>query len=140
MAGLYSHLTLQQNLIVVPTAALCIQVHPGAASGMDLPTLREAAERLAKSVPGLHGVSFTEGEDKGSYINIVFSVESTAIAWEHIRTNLLDSTQFGATLRNSCLVVGTGEHGWNDYVLFHHYKRPQAGTLSSEASQETPSK
>lgn len=62
------------------------------------------------------------GEDDGRYENIMFDVESP----EHVMLKLaavFDSPMVGRAARSSCIVTCQGEHGWDDYLLLHHYDR-----------------
>ncbi len=100
---------------------LCLQVHPSRAPELELDLLRTAAEALARSTPGFRGIDFAEGEDDGTYLNIVFAVSNPAQAWHQIEAGLFGSLQFGAALRASSMAMCTGADGWNDYLLLYHY-------------------
>jgi len=112
---------------------LCVQVHQRRAPELELGPLRTAAETLAKSTPGIRGIGFTEGEDDGTYLNIVFAAEDPAEAWHHVEAALLGSPQFGAALRTSSIAMCTGTDGWNDYMLLYHYDPQVAQDSPGEA-------
>jgi predicted RNA binding protein with dsRBD fold (UPF0201 family) len=64
------------------------------------------------------------GEDKGRYENIMFDAASPDEALLKIRT-VLRSATVGNAARSSCIVTCEGEHGWDHYLLLHHYDRTQ---------------
>ena len=61
------------------------------------------------------------GEDDGRYENFTFDVESPQQAMSKVRT-VLDAPGIGPAARASCIVTCEGEHGWDDYLLLHHYE------------------
>ena len=69
----------------------------------------------------MRGFSAKRGDDDGAYLNIVFAVEHVANAWKLLRPKLFDSTEFGESLKVASLTMCTGEDGWNDYLLLHHF-------------------
>jgi hypothetical protein len=62
------------------------------------------------------------GEDDGRYEDFVFEVGSPQDALSKLRV-VLDSFEVGRAARASCIVTCQGEHGWDDYLLLHHYDR-----------------
>jgi hypothetical protein len=100
---------------------LCLQVHSARAPGLNVTELKEAADLLARSVPGVLGIGFTEGEDDGAYLNIVFAAREPQRSWPPIREGLLESAAFGLQLKAASIAMCTGTEGWDDYLLLYHY-------------------
>jgi hypothetical protein len=100
---------------------LCLQVHPARAPRLNVTQLKLAADSLARSVPGVRGIGFTEGEDDGSYLNIVFATREPQRSWPTIREGLLESAAFGPQLKAASMAMCTGTEGWDDYLLLYHY-------------------
>jgi hypothetical protein len=112
---------------------LCLQVHPARAPGLNVDALKEAADLLSMSIQGIHGIEFSEGEDDGEYLNMVFTARTPMRSWHFIRQGLLESTAFGPFLKAASMVVCTGTHGWNDYLLLYHYDPSIPCSAASEA-------
>jgi len=60
------------------------------------------------------------GDDAGPYINLSFVGTDHVAAWSRLRA-LYDASQIGRQLALSTIVVCEGEHGWDDYLLLHHF-------------------
>jgi hypothetical protein len=111
---------------------ICIQVYPTRAPELDVASLKVACEVLARAITGVRGIGFSEGDDGGTYLNIVFAAEEPAATWRRMRPQLLESSVFATNLLASCMVVCTGLDGWNDYLLLYHYD-PTVAIDASEA-------
>lgn len=104
-----------------PLGQICLQVHPGRAPGLDVARLAEACEVVARRTPGIRGFGVSEGEDEGAYVNLVFAAEDPSQAWPPLWAALRALAEFGALLPPCCLAMCTGEQGWDDYRLLHHF-------------------
>jgi hypothetical protein len=100
---------------------ICVQVHPARAPGLSTTALKAAAELLARSAEDVRGIEFSEGEDDGAYLNILFASLNPQRSWPTIQVGLLESPIFGPQLKASAMAVCTGADGWNDYLLLYHY-------------------
>jgi len=100
---------------------VCIQVHPARAPELNVSRLSEECEVIAKQTEGIRGIGITEGEDQGPYLNIVFAAENPIDAWHKVKAVLLESTEFGTSLKASCMCMCTGKNGWDDYLLLYHF-------------------
>jgi hypothetical protein len=78
---------------------------------------------LALSTQGVRGIGFTDGDDNGPFLNVVFAAEEPIEVWRTLRASLLESQDFGAALAASSMVMCTGREGWDDYLLLHHFDR-----------------
>ena len=100
---------------------ICVQVHPGRAPELDLGRLVAACETLARCIKGCRGFGRSQGEDEGAYVNLVFAMERPADSWPQLRDVLLESTEFGSALKQSCMCLCMGANGWSDYLLLYHF-------------------
>ncbi|MEM1228795.1 MAG: hypothetical protein AAGJ40_24180 [Planctomycetota bacterium] len=65
--------------------------------------------------------SVTTGEDDGRYIDILIKSDSPSETWARI-TDLFLGTDFLSTeIRISSIVTATGDAGWDNYLLLHHF-------------------
>lgn len=87
----------------------------------DRVTADEAGVRQALR-EALVGAEVDIGEEDGRYENLSFEAASPEDALFKVRV-VFDSPQFGRAARASCIVTCQGEHGWDDYLLLHHYDR-----------------
>ena len=105
---------------------LCIQVQVGRAPGLGTPALESFVDGIARSATGARGINVVRGEDDGDYLNFNLAVERGVPVWTtSFRATLLEHAEFGSLLRSACIVVRTGEHGWDDYKLLYHYDLSQ---------------
>lgn len=100
---------------------VCVQIHPVRDPELDTNQLKSACEFIAKNIPGIRGVGFSEGEDAGPYLNIIFAVVEPAQSWHQIRLALIESSEFGGSLKKCCMCMCTGQNGWDDYLLLYHF-------------------
>jgi hypothetical protein len=66
-------------------------------------------------------VQVTEGLDNGPYINATYSTPDLASLWGAVREELLGHAVHGPALKRSVIIVCTGDSGWDDYLLLHHF-------------------
>jgi len=72
-------------------------------------------ERLASRV------QVTEGIDDGPYINTTYSTSDLVSLWVAVRERALEHATLGPALRRSVIITCTGDSGWDDYRLLHHF-------------------
>lgn len=100
---------------------LSIQFQPQRAPGLDpaavvgLLKLVGSDERLASRV------QVTEGIDDGPYINATYSTSDLVSLWVAVRERALENDALGPALRRSVIITCTGDNGWDDYRLLHHF-------------------
>ena len=71
--------------------------------------------RAARSCSAADDVQMRRGTDAGRpFVNVTFETTNARTLWKWLRENLGDL--FGAAI-----VSCQGEHGWEDYLLLHHY-------------------
>ncbi len=66
-------------------------------------------------------ISFETGDDDGRYVNLFLTTSDRAETWNRIRSQMIETELSGGELRNAMIVTMTGEEGWDDYLLLHHF-------------------
>jgi hypothetical protein len=100
---------------------LHIQVQPGLAESLDMVRLRREFQAIATDNPLVSGHRFRNGNDDGDYYNFDFDTPRPAALWEQIRAAVYDASAFGQSVHHSSMAICTGIHGWEDYLLIHHW-------------------
>ncbi len=95
--------------------SVCVQFQP------DRVTRDEARVRQALH-DGLPGTQVEVEEDHVRCENFMFEAASPDNALSKVQV-VLDSPEVGLAARSSCIVTCQGDHGWDDYLLLHHYDR-----------------
>ena len=70
-------------------------------------------------------VSYDVGNDDGRFVNLFVTTSDRAMTWERIRAYLIDSELPGGEMRDAMIVTMTGDQGWDDYLLLHHFDRSE---------------
>ncbi len=73
----------------------------------------------------MRSITFETGDDNGRYVNLFIDSDDAADAWSLIRTSLLSDRLIGVEMRRASIVTMTGQHGWDDYLLLHHFDQTQ---------------
>jgi hypothetical protein len=99
--------------------ALHIHLQPERSPELDV----TAAITLLRLVGELAGTraQVTEGVDGERYINLDFAPEDTAGLWASVREELRNVPG----LADAAIVCCEGEHGWDDYLLLHHFDKTE---------------
>jgi hypothetical protein len=63
------------------------------------------------------GVRVSEGVDNGPYLNVDFKADDLSGLWASVREEL----RAVPGLAGAAIVICQGEHGWDDYLLLHHF-------------------
>ena len=92
---------------------VCIQFQPDRAKA------HEAQVRNALH-DALPFAKVTVGKEEGRYENFLFHAVSPEAAIAALRA-VLDSAEIGLAARSSCIVTCQGKHGWDDFLLLHHF-------------------
>ncbi len=64
---------------------------------------------------------FEHGNDNGPYCNVRVKAVSIGETWNQIN----DAINLVPGLRDAAIAVCQGKHGWDDYLLLHHYDRSE---------------
>jgi hypothetical protein len=100
---------------------LHIQVQPGLADSLDTIRLRREFQAIATDNPLVTGHRSRNGTEDGEYYNFDFDTSSPSELWIQIQSMIYDASEFGQSVRNSSMAICTGQHGWEDYLLIHHW-------------------
>lgn len=100
---------------------LHIQVQPGLVESLDVVGLRRAFQDLAADNPIVSGHRFRNGKDNGDYYNFDFDTPRPAELWDQIRSRVFSNAEFTDTFQRASMAICTGNHGWDDYLLIHHW-------------------
>ena len=102
-------------------AELHVQVQPGLAPALDLALLRATFEAISQNEPSVLRAKIEAGDDAGPYLNLMFKTSDLARLWEGVQLALDAHPTLGTLLRQSSMTLCTGETGWDDYLLLHHF-------------------
>lgn len=102
-------------------ADLCIQIHPHRSSGLDLDRVRAACEEMAADQTLIRRFAVVEGTDAHDYVNLMFASDDLGALWKALQERLYQGEDFGESMRASSMAMCEGEHGWDDYLLLHHF-------------------
>jgi hypothetical protein len=83
--------------------------------------------------PAVH--SFTWNRRKG-YVNFFFASSDVQATWTRLRATTLIHPVVGRRLRDSTIIVAEGSHGWEDYLLLHHFDSRQPLDRLGKASKK----
>ena len=100
---------------------LHVQVQPGLAPTLDLALLRARFEALAQTEASVLRSKIEEGDDDGPYLNLMFKTADLARLWQVVQAELYGHPTLGTLLRQASMTLCTGETGWDDYLLLHHF-------------------
>jgi len=98
-----------------------IQIHPHRSPQLDLSSLRSECERLAADTALVREFSWAEGFDEHTYVNLTFETDRPKQLWALLHEQLYQASTFGSFMRVSSMAMCEGQHGWDDYLLLHHY-------------------
>src|SRR3954470_11886142 len=93
--------------------ALLVQLQPDRWPEMDVAAVVARLSSLDASA------RVTDAVDDGRYVNIQFAPSDAAVLWKEIRRCLIDDTKLARVATVFC----QGRHGWDDYLLLHHFDR-----------------
>ena len=105
--------------------AISIQIQPHRAPGLDIDEVRTLFERIVASSPLVERHHFDEGHDKGHYFNFTFGTRDLKALWGILREQVYADRAFGHLVALSSIATCEGSHGWDDYLLLHHFDPEQ---------------
>ncbi|MBX3416229.1 MAG: hypothetical protein KF851_01395 [Pirellulaceae bacterium] len=70
-------------------------------------------------------VEIQTGNDNGEYVNVLIESNDPCTTWERMKWPLVESKLPGSEFSPAMIVTVTGDNGWDDYLLLHHYDRDQ---------------
>jgi hypothetical protein len=100
--------------------AISIQVQPHRAPGLDIDGLRALMTRIAST--GLVERShFEDGHDAVRYFNFTLGTRNLKTLWDALLEQVYGDLTFGELVARSSIATCEGSHGWDDYLLLHHF-------------------
>lgn len=72
------------------------------------------------------GLNVEQGDEDGPYANVTYSVRDLAAFWAHLQAEMNRNPTVSAAITRGSIVVCEGEHGWDDYLLLHHFDPAEA--------------
>ncbi len=92
-------------------------------SSMSEEEITDICVKLKGSWP--ESISYETGDDDGRYVNLFLTTTDRTETWSRIRLQLIESELSGGELQNAMIVTVTGQDGWSDYLLLHHFDRTE---------------
>ncbi len=114
-------MTAESEPTPLPPAELHVQVQPGLAPALDLALLRASFEAIRQTEASVLRAKIEAGDDDGPYLNLMFKTTDLAQLWQVVQREMYGHPSFGELLRVSSMTLCTGETGWDDYLLLHHF-------------------
>lgn len=99
---------------------LCLQIQPGRTHGIDPAEVGRVAESLGAASGLVSRFAIVSGE---GWTNLMFATQQPAILWGLLWRELFGRAAFAERLRECSMAVCEGSHGWDDYLLLHHFDR-----------------
>ena len=101
----------------------CCQNHLEKLDRMSEQNVLDACESIRLMWPDgfeIHGRS-----DGDSFVSCFISSRVPAQTWSRIRQLFIDSDYPGKELSRASIITATGSHGWDNYLLLHHYEQSE---------------
>lgn len=103
------------------TKMLCVQLQPELLSvDVDVAEIDALLGAMIRQ-DSVANLTVEEGFDDGGYINYVFETPDAEKLWQTLRLAVLDDSLVGMVIQEASVVTCEGQHGWDDYLLLHHY-------------------
>ncbi len=105
--------------MVTASRTFLIHVQPERFEFMTESDVLDIAARIEKHWP--ERCTVVAGDDDGRYVNISLDSETPDETWPKIKRSFVDSKLPGGELRIASIITMTGDSGWDDYLLLHHF-------------------
>jgi hypothetical protein len=102
-----------------------IQIHPDRAPQLDLASVLSECESLAADTAWVRRFSCEKGFDEHAYVNLMFETDYPKLLWKLLYEQLYQASAFGRSIQASSIATCEGRHGWDDYLLLHHFDLSQ---------------
>jgi len=99
----------------------CIQVQPDRAPDISIDRVRELCREVASDTALVERHGVVEGDDGGPYLNLMFETPRAAAFWQAVQARIYADAVVGEPMAKASMATCTGEEGWDDYLLLHHY-------------------
>lgn len=110
--------------MVTDSRTFLIQVHPARFEVMTERDVLHIADRLKQHWP--ERITVTTGNDDGRYIDITFESNKPAETWARLKRSFVCSELPESEFHKASIITVTGDDGWNDYLLLHHYDEAES--------------
>ncbi len=100
---------------------LSLHIQPDRSPQLDVAAVIKELTELTTSSDHPANVDVQEGNDNGRYINVTWSTRDYTTLWETLQKKLEQNQQ----LSQCSIVCCEGKHGWDDYLLLHHFDPTQ---------------
>lgn len=102
-------------------ARLIIQIHPSRAPKLDVTKITTLCDRLEENETLIDAISTAGGSDDGPYVNVMFDTDDAKTLWPVLHKHLFLNRSIGQQLSQAAIVTCEGRHGWDNYLLLHHF-------------------
>ncbi|QDV87342.1 hypothetical protein [Planctomycetes bacterium TBK1r] len=102
---------------------ICCQIQIDRLSFMTEKDITDICGKIEGSWP--ETISYESGNDDGRYVNLFATTSDRVMTWDRIRAQMIESKLPGGELRDAMIVTMTGDEGWDDYLLLHHFDRAE---------------
>jgi hypothetical protein len=102
-------------------SALSILVRLDHAPELDPAAIKQRLAAVGHAEQVVSKVNVIEGEEDGGYINVTYSSGDLQALWTLIRSELAGGAARGPSMLGCTIAVCTGQFGWDDYLLLHHF-------------------
>lgn len=99
---------------------ISIQVQPDKVPNLELEKINQLFKEIKKNTL-IERAYFDEGNDQGRYINFNYDSNDVQSLWVEIQDVLYKSESISKDLCQCSMVMCSGENGWDDYILLHHF-------------------
>jgi hypothetical protein len=88
---------------------------------LDLAGLRLQCERLAGDDALVQRFSWQDGFDDHAFVTLMFKTNHPKRLWNLLHQQLYQASAVGRFMQASSIAICEGRHGWEDYLLLHHF-------------------
>ncbi len=100
---------------------LSLQIQPDRIPQLNVAAVVKELTELTAEPNHSANVDVQEGNDEGRCINVTWSTRNYTTLWNTLQNKLEQDHQ----LSQCSIVCCEGQHGWDDYLLLHHYDSTQ---------------
>lgn len=100
---------------------VCIQIQPDLIPNFDDADVLALCDSLKAHRDIIDAFQAESGEDDGPYLNLMFETSQPAKVWALLQTTFYPANPQGDAMRAGSMAMCTGEEGWDDFLLLHHF-------------------
>lgn len=106
--------------------ALSICVRGDRISGLNVESLKVRLAAVGEPELLARKVNITADHDDRRCVVATYTTEDVKALWSLVRSELISPSTLDQSLAECAIGVCTGQHGWDDYLLLHHFDATQA--------------